>query len=292
MKDHMKYVLLVLIICGLSFASIAQLNLPNASPDHEFKQQIGFTEVQVKYSRPNARGRVIFGDLVPFNELWRTGAHDATTISFSDSVKINGVNIPSDTFSLFTIPGKEEWTIILNKAAEMHGTSDYSQDQDQIRFKIKSEKSDRFYETFTIGINDFTKNGGASLYILWENTAVKFPIQSYADQKVMAEIDQRINVKKEEKAGLFYQASLYYFNNSKDVNRAYEWVQVANSKSQDAAYMQLQARIEASLGKFDAAVNTLTKSTELAKAKKLEPLIKANEKLVSDWTGPKKSEKK
>jgi len=288
----MKYILSVLIVCSLSFTSVAQLNLPNASPDHEFKQQIGFTEVQVKYSRPSARGRVIFGDLVPFNELWRTGAHDATTVWFSDSLKINGVIIPSDTFSLFTIPGKEEWTIILNKAAEMHGTSDYSQDQDQIRFKAKPEKSGRFYETFTIEINDLTKDGGASFYILWENTAVKFPIESYADQKVMAEIQQRINIKKEEKPGLFYQASLYYFNNNKDVNQAYEWVKIANSKSQDAAYLQLQARIEASLGKTDVALNTLTKSTELAKTKKLEPLIKANEKLVSDWSNSKKYKKK
>jgi len=289
---YMKYILSVLIVCSLSFASIAQLNLPNASTDHEFKQQIGFTEVEVKYSRPNARGRVIFGELVPFDELWRTGAHDATTIWFSDSVKINGVKIPSDTFSLFTIPGKEEWTIILNNAAEMHGTSDYSQDQDQIRFKAKPEKSGRFYETFTIEINDFTKDGSASFYILWENTAVKFSIQSYADQKVMAEIEQRINVKKEEKPGLFYQASLYYFNNNKGVNQAYEWIKIANSKTQDAAYMQLQARIEVSLGKMDVALSTLTKSTELAKTKKLEPIIKANEKLVSDWSSSKKSKKK
>jgi hypothetical protein len=286
----MIYILSVLIVCGLSFTSVAQLNLPNASPDHEFKQQIGFTEVQVKYSRPSARGRVIFGDLVPFNELWRTGAHDATTVWFSDSVKINGITIPSDTFSLFTIPGKDEWTIILNKAAEMHGTSDYSQDQDLTRFKAKSEKSDRFYETFTIEINDITKDGGASLYILWENTRVKFSIQSFADQRVMAEIDRRINIKKEEKPGLFYQASLYYFNNNKDVNQAYEWAKIANSKAQDAAY--LQARIEASLGKTDVALNTLTKSTELAKTKKLEPLIKANEKLASDWSNATKSKKK
>lgn len=284
----MKVLIALLFSCCV-WQTQAQLNLPNASPDQEFKQQVGFTEVQVKYSRPSARGRVIFGELVPFNEIWRTGAHDATTIWFSDSIKINGINIPSDTFSLFTIPGQSEWTIIFNKAAEMHGTSDYAEANDQLRFKVKSEKAPRFYETFTIEINDLTKDG-ASLYLLWENTQVKFPLQSFADQKVMAEIADRINVKKEEKPSLYYQASLYYFNNNKDVNQAYEWVKVANGKTQDAAYLQLQAKIEASQDRISEALATLTKSTELAKAKKLEPILKANEKLVQDWNN-KKSKK-
>ena len=284
----MKVLIALLFTCCV-LQTQAQLNLPNASPDQEFKQQVGFTEVQVKYSRPSARGRVIFGELVPFNEIWRTGAHDATTIWLSDSIKINGINIPSDTFSLFTIPGKSEWTIIFNKVAEMHGTSDYAEANDQLRFKVKSEKAPRFYETLTIEINDLTKDG-ASLYLLWENTLVKFPLQSYADQRVMAEIGDRINVKKEEKPSLYYQASLYYFNNNKDGNQAYEWVKVANGKTQDAAYLQLQAKIEASQGRISEALATLAKSTDLAKAKKLEPILKANEKLVQDWNN-KKSKK-
>lgn len=286
----MKIIFAFLLTCVVVSVTQAQLNLPNASPDHELKQHIGFAEVQIKYSRPSARGRVIFGELVPFNELWRTGAHDATTIWFSDSLKINGVNVPSDTFSLFTIPGKNEWTIILNKVPEMHGTSDYSQDRDQLRFKVKPEKSHRFYETFTIEINDFIKDG-AFVYLLWENTQVKFPVQSYADQRVVAEIAERINVKKEEKPSLYYQASLYYFNNGKDLNQAYAWVTVANSKVQDAAYLQLQAKIEASQGRIAEALATLSKSTELAKVKKLEPILKANEKLMTDWNRDKKSKK-
>lgn len=285
----MRLVLILIFACVTSL-SFGQLNLPNASPDHELKQQVGFTEVQIKYSRPSARGRTIFGDLVPYDQLWRTGAHDATTIWFSDSVRINGVNIPSDTFSVFSIPGKSEWEIIFNKVPEMHGTSDYAETNDQLRFKVKSEKAPRFYETFTIEINDFTKDG-AIMYLLWENTQVKFPIQTYADQKVMAEIADRINVKKEEKPSLYYQASLYYFNNNKDFNQAYEWIKYANSKSQDAAYLQLQAKIEASQGRDAEALTTLSKSTELAKAKKLEPIIKANEKFAAEWSGKKKSKK-
>ena len=287
MKHTVFIVAVQLFFSGFVYS---QLNLPNASPDQEIKQKVGFTELEIKYSRPSARGRIIFGELVPFNEIWRTGAHDATTIAFSDSVKINEINIPADTFSLFTIPGKTEWTIILNKVAEMHGASDYSRDQDQIRFKVKSEKTSRFYETFAIEVNDITKDG-AFIYLLWENTQIKFPIQTYADQKVMTEIADRINAKKEEKPGLYYQSSLYYFNNQKDINKAYEWIKIANSKAQDAGYLQLQAKIEAVLGQRESALTTLSKSTELAKTKKLEPIIKANEKLMIDWNSMKKSKK-
>jgi hypothetical protein len=286
----MKYLFSIIAICFSTGGSMAQLNLPSASPDQALKQQVGFTDLEIKYSRPSARGRVVFGELVPFNEIWRTGAHDATTIAFSDSVKVNGINIPADSFSLFSIPEKTEWTIILNKVAEMHGTSDYSADQDQVRFKVKTEKTTRFYETFAIELNDFTSDG-AFIYLLWENTQVKFPIQTYADQKVMAEITERINVKKEEKAGLYYQSSLYYFNNQKDINQAYEWIKVANGKAQEASYLQLQAKIEAALGQKETALATLSKSTELGKTKKLEPILKANEKLFMEWSNTKKSKK-
>lgn len=285
----MKFLIVLSLACITSF-SFGQLNLPAASPDQEIRQQVGFTDVQIKYSRPSARGRKIFGDLVPFDQLWRTGAHDATTIWFSDSVRINGMNIPSDTFSLFTIPGKTEWTIILNKVYAMHGASDYAEANDQLRFTVKAEKSPRFYETFTIDINDFT-NDGAFISLLWENTLVKFSIQTYADQKVMKEIADKINGKTDVKPGLFYQGSLYYFNNNKDINQAYEWVKVANSKSQEAAWLQLQAKIEARQGRHAEALITLSKSTELARIKKLEPVIKANEALVTEWNSTKKPKK-
>lgn len=278
----MKAASLLIIFLSAFQWTHAQLNLPNASPDAEFKQHVGFTEVEVKYSRPSARGRVIFGGLIPFGEIWRTGAHDATTLHFSEPVKLNGYDIPADTFSLFTIPNQNEWTIIINKTAKMHGTSDYTVEQDLVRFTAKSEKSARYYETFTIEINDFSKDE-ASLYLLWENTQVKVTIKANVDDKVMAEINERINVKKEDRPSLFYQSSLYYFNNNKDLKQAYAWVQVANGKTQDAGYLQLQAKIEAALSDYTSALKTLKTSTELATTKKLDQVIAANEKLRIDW---------
>ena len=267
----------ILLLTGLS--TFAQLNFPNASPDGEFKQQVGFLDISVKYSRPGAKGRTVFGGLVPYGELWRTGAHDATTIQFSDTLTLNDQVIPAGTYSLFTIPEKDEWTIILNKATEMHGTSDYTPDQDLVRFKVKSEKSSRYYETFTIEVTDLIANG-ASLYLIWENTQAKIKIQTDADQVVMAEINNRINVKKEDRASLFYQASLYYFNNKKDIKQAYAWIKTANQKSQDAGYLQLQGKIETELGDKVNALKSLNASTELAKTKKLDQIISTNDKLI------------
>ncbi|MBS1554138.1 MAG: DUF2911 domain-containing protein [Bacteroidetes bacterium] len=278
----MKQIATVALLISLAGFAHAQLNMPNASPDATFKQQIGFGEVEVKYSRPSARGRAIFGGLVPFGELWRTGAHDATTIRFSEDVKLNGNDIPAGTYSFFTIPNQNEWTIIVNKVAEMHGSSDYAQEQDLVRFTAKPEKSARYYETFTIEVNNLTREE-AGLFLLWENTEVKLTIKMNVDEKVMAEINDRINVKKEDRASLFYQSSAYYFNNNKDLKQAYAWVQIANSKAQDAGYLQLQAKIEASMNDYTSALKTLKASTELATTKKLDQVITANEKLRAEW---------
>lgn len=279
----MKKFVLVFAFALLYAGSVnAQLNLPPASTDATFKQQIGFGEVELKYSRPSARGRLIFGGIVPYGEIWRTGAHDATTIKFSEAVKLNGNDIPAGTYSFFTIPNQNEWTIVINKATEMHGTSDYTQEQDLVRFTAKPEKSARYYETFTIEVNDLSKEE-AGLFLLWENTQLKLTIKMNVDEKVMAEINDRINVKKEDRASLFYQSSAYYFNNNKDLKQAYAWVQVANSKAQDAGYLQLQAKIEAAMDDYASALKTLEASTDLATTKKLDQVIAANEKLRAEW---------
>ena len=278
----MKIVITLFVAILFSSAVHAQLNLPSASPDGHFKQEVGFTEIEVKYSRPGAKERKIFGALVPFGEIWRTGAHDATTIRFSDTVQVNGNLVPAGTYSLFTIPDENEWTVILNKTTEMHGTSDYKQENDLIRFSATPGKSARFYETFTIEINDIMKDA-ASLYLLWENTAVKISIETNSDQKVLTEINDRINVKKEDRPSLYYQASMYYFNNNNDLTQALSWIQTANSKTQDAMYLQLQAKIEAALGNYSNAVKTINASMELAKTKKLDQVIAANEKLIQQW---------
>ena len=193
----MKKLLIVNILCVLAFAlnaqEPAQKILPK-SPEAAFTQQFGGSEIQVSYARPLVRGRKIFGVLVPYDSLWRTGANDCTTIKFKEDVVIGGKKISAGKYSLFSMPSKNDWTIILNSETSMHGTSGYDTQKDVHRFKVKSEKTERFYETFTIEINDIDVQGNAFLNMMWENTMVKIPLtNSVADAapKAMAATDAK-----------------------------------------------------------------------------------------------------
>lgn len=288
-KPILTFALLALFT--LSFLpTFAQLSLPEASPDASIRQKLGFTNIKIDYFRPGAKGRKVFGGLVPYDKLWRTGASDATTISFSDPITIEGHKVPAGKYSLFSIPGEKEWTIILNKDSAMHGSSGYDEQKDLLRFQVTSEAAPRFYESFTIEVNDIIKNT-AQLYLIWENTQVRMKLMSDADERVMAQINERINIKKEERPGLYYQAALYYFNNGKDLNQALAWAKQAVKMDEDANYMQLQAKLLAALKDYKSAIATAKKSSQIAKQKKMESILKANDQLLADWQAAIKGNK-
>ncbi len=177
----MKKVLIINLLCLLTIWLNAQEATKKSLPksyEAAFTQQFGDSEIQVQYARPLARGRKIFGALVPFDSLWRTGAGECTSIKFKEEVIVGDKKIAVGKYSLFTIPSTNEWTIILNSETTMHGTSGYDAQKDVHRFKVKSEKTERFYETFTIEINDINTKGEASLNLIWENTMVKIPLKT------------------------------------------------------------------------------------------------------------------
>jgi hypothetical protein len=181
----MKKSLLISTLCFWALTIFAQqptpkvdVKKPTPSPEAAFTQQFGDSEIQVQYARPLARGRKIFGGLIPFDSLWRTGAGECTTLKTKEDVIIGSKKIGAGKYSLFTIPSANEWTVILNSDVSMHGTNGYDAQKDVHRFTVKPIKTGRFYESFTIEINDFTPQGSASLNILWENTMVQIPLQS------------------------------------------------------------------------------------------------------------------
>ncbi len=167
--------LLCLLALTISAQEPAKRKLPT-SPEASFTQQFGDSEITVSYARPLARGRKIFGGLVPFDAMWRTGASDCTTITLKEETTIGEKKLAAGKYSLFTIPSAEEWTIVINSATGMHGLGGYDAQKDVVRFKVKSAKTDRFYETFTIEINDINAKGEGSLNLIWENTIVKIPL--------------------------------------------------------------------------------------------------------------------
>ncbi|KAB7726460.1 DUF2911 domain-containing protein [Rudanella paleaurantiibacter] len=260
----------------------AQLNLPEPSPPATVKQRIGFTDLTIAYSRPAARGRVIFGGLVPYGELWRTGASDATILTLTDPVTLAGKPLPAGSYSLFTIPGRMEWTVVLNSHVGGHGLDGYDPKNDVMRFVVKADSSQRFYESFTIEVGDIVRNQ-ANLYLLWANTSVRFPLVSNADDRITAEILNRINVKKEDKPGLYYQAALYYFDQEKDTKQALAWASRAVALNPAFNYLHLQAKLLARAGDYKQAINAARLSAEAARKEKFNDYVTLNNRLIAEW---------
>ena len=174
------------------------------------------TDITVTYSRPGVKDRQIFGGLLPYGELWRTGANAATKIEFKDDITLDGHPVKAGTYALFTIPGKEEWTIILNSNYDQNGTSEYKESEDILRFNVKPKQLNDKVESFTIDINNL-RNSTATLDLKWENTLVSIKMDLGTDQKVMAEIKRAMDPSSE--AGKYYTAANYYYSNGKDLNR-------------------------------------------------------------------------
>jgi hypothetical protein len=276
-----KSILLQFILFA-TFSSLAigqQIQMPQASPSATISQKIGLTDVSIEYSRPSTKGRKIFGELVPFGEVWRTGANAATIINFKNEAKVEGNLIPAGSYALYSIPGKTEWTIILSKNTKLWGAVGYDPKDDLVRFKVKPGKTGQKYETMEINFVDMTDTG-ATIAMKWENTRVKFRIETEVDSIVMAEIKALVIDQEAENPGLLYQAANYYFTNNKDMNQAFEWI--TKSVSQDPKYwtMHLKAKIELALGKKKEAIESATKSMEMAKEAKNPDYVGLNERLI------------
>jgi len=238
-------------------AAIAQqIDTPRPSPIGTVTQKTGLAEFTVTYSRPSAKGRKVFGDIVPFNEMWRFGANMATILKSNEEFSIQANKIPAGEYSFFAIPGETEWTLILNKTAKMSGTSNYKQEEDALRFKVKPETTPYKTETFTIGFANIRDNA-AAIEVSWENTKVTFDVNVEFDAKVMKQID---DVMAGPSAGAYNTAASYYFNNNKDMKKALEYVNKALEKGGDKYWiLTLKAQIQASLMDYKGAVETANK---------------------------------
>jgi hypothetical protein len=253
MKTKSILLQFIFIVSITTLAMGQQIQMPQASPTATISQKIGLTDVSIEYSRPSTKGRKIFGELVQFGEVWRTGANAATIINFKNEVKVEGNIIPAGSYALYSIPDKNEWTIILSKNTKLWGAVGYDAKDDLIRFKVKPGKTGQKYETMEINFVDMTDTG-ATIAMKWETTRVKFRIETEVDRIVMAEIKALVIDKEAENPGLLYQAANYYFTNNKDMNLAYDWI--TKSVSEDPKYwtMHLKAKIELALGKKKEAI--------------------------------------
>jgi len=275
-------ILFTAVMCSLiTLNADAQLLMPQSSSSQTLIQEFGMGKVSVKYSRPNIKGRSISADLAPYGEVWRTGANDATVITFTDAVTLEGSPVAPGEYALFTIPGKDEWTIILNKESKQWGAYSYKQTEDVLRFKVKTVKLKDKVETFTITFNDVTTST-ARLDLIWGKIRVPVNITTDSDSKVMAGIDEAMKGEKKP----YYPAAIYYFENGKDLNKALEWISMAEASDQKAPWFKYQkARIQLKMGDKAGAAQTAKAGIEAAKAMNNAEYIRLNGKILADAGG-------
>lgn len=269
---------LVFILFGMT-AMAQQLQMPQASPSAKIAQKVGLTDVTVDFSRPSTKGRKVFGELVPFGQVWRTGANGATILSFSTEVKLGGVAVPAGSYALYSIPGKANWTIILSKNTKLWGAIGYDAKDDVLRFEASPAKTSRMYDSFDISFNKLTDNS-ADLSIKWEQTRVDFTIQTDVDPIVMADIKKQVIDSQSSNPALLYQAANYYFTSNKDANQAYAWIKQSTESDPKYWTLHLRAKIELSLGKKTEALESATKSKNLAIENKNPDYVGLNERLI------------
>jgi hypothetical protein len=275
MKKTLSVIILILS-CYLSSEG-QQLRTPAPSPPQLIKQDFGLSAIEVSYSRPAVKGRKIFGDLVPYDKVWRTGANQATTIQFGDDVTIEGTKVPAGKYGLLTIPGAAQWTIILSKQLDVTSASAYKQDQDLIRIQEKPIDLPFSIENFSILFNNITSNT-CDLQLIWDKTIVVIPVKTDIDTKIMAQIDNTIN--KDNRP--YYSAAFYYLENGKDLNKAMEWFDKAIEQDPKGFFIFYQkARCQAKLGKKKEAISTARQSIELAKEAGNTDYVALNEKLIA-----------
>jgi Protein of unknown function (DUF2911) len=272
----MKKIVLLSLLSGAMYFSEAQsLKMPSPSTTQSIKQEFALTSVELSYSRPNMKGRKIFGDLVPFNAVWRTGANSATTISFADEVIIGDKKVPAGKYGLLTMPGANEWTIILTKQLDVTSPAAYKADQDLVRVKVAVAALPFSIETFTITFDNVTSNS-MDLWIGWDKTSVSLPIKMEVDAKVMAQINDAMN--KDNKP--YFQSAMYYMESGKDLAKANTWFDKAIEQNPTAFWIYYNnANCLAKMGKKSEALAMSNKSIELATAAKNDDYVALNKKL-------------
>jgi tetratricopeptide (TPR) repeat protein len=262
----------------LNFSEAQQLTTPQPSPTANIKQNFALSNIEISYSRPGIKGRKVFGDLVPFGKVWRTGANNATTITFGEEVMISGKKIPAGKYGLLTIPDQNEWTIIISKQLDVTSPAAYKKDQDVVRVTAKPATMPFSIETFMIDIGNI-KSNSCSIGMGWETTWVSFEITSDVDSKVMSQIK---NIMEGDNRP-YFNAAQYYIDNGKDLNKAVEWLDKAYAQTPDGFWILYQkARAQKMLGKKNEAVATSNKSIELAKKAKNDDYVALNEKLQKE----------
>lgn len=279
----MKKILIALAIIITQFTIEAQVQTPQASPKATVNQVVGLTDVEVVYSRPSARGRAVFGNLVPFGKLWRTGANENTTISFSDDVIIGGKTLKKGKYAIFTIPNIQSWEVIFYTATDNWGTpEEFKEANVALRTSVKEESMPKAMNTFTIGINGLNSDY-AFLEIFWENSFVSLKFEVPTQKTAIANIEKAIAGPS---AGDYFSAAQYFYQSNGDINKARSYVDKALEMSSEKPfyYLRLKSLIQAKQGDIKGAIETAKESLIASEGAGNQDYAKMNKDSISEWS--------
>ena len=278
----MKKIFLFLFAVVLSGSVSAQIQVPQPSPFSKVEQVVGLTNVTLEYSRPAMRGREIFGNLVPFNEKWRTGANANTTIAFDTEVSIAGKTLPAGKYAIYTVPKENEWEVIFYKKTDNWGLpAEWNEAEVALTASAEVMQLPFDMETFTIGLDEL-KSDSAILHFIWDNSVAVLPIEVPTDEIAMASIEKVMENKPT--ANDYFAAASYYHDQGKDLETAYKWIQKAVEVEEPAFYiLRKKSLIEADMGKKEEAIKTARASLAAAEKAGNKDYVKMNQDSLKEW---------
>jgi hypothetical protein len=275
MLKQFKYIALLLFISTLT-ATAQDFRTPRPSPDATVSQYVGITKITIDYSSPGVKGRKIWGELVPYGEIWRTGANEVTSITFGDPVKINGNELPAGTFGIHTIPGENEWEIIFSKDTEIDGSSNYDPSKDALRIKVKPEEH-HFMERMTFLFADVTENS-VNVNLVWENLMVSFKLEVNTEELTLDKARKTLSWAPS------FQAAQYFLQKDTNLDEAMKWIEASTLLSEVYWNTRVKAQIQYKLGMKSEAIATMEKAIELGSKMDSAPFDYDNmKKMLEEW---------
>ncbi|MDO5510078.1 MAG: DUF2911 domain-containing protein [Weeksellaceae bacterium] len=282
----MQKSLLLILAVFISGITTAQVKAPQPSPAASITQTIGLGEITVEYSRPSARERKVFGNLVPYDQIWRTGANAATVISFSKEMNFGGETVPAGKYALYSVPSKNAWEILLYSETGNWGVpQNLDESKVVVRCKVQPQNLSPAVETFKIGF-DQLRNESANLELSWENTLISIPVTIDSNKDVIASIERTMAGPS---ANDYFQAASYYLQQNMDLKQALDWSKKAEQLRPEAFWMtKTQAEIYAAQGDFQNAIATANRSMEAARKAGNDTYVKSNQENIAKWQNRKK----
>lgn len=278
----MKKLLLIMFAFTISYAVNAQISAPTPSPASKIEQKVGLTDVTIEYSRPAMRGRTIFGNLVPYGKIWRTGANARSKVTFSDDVTVGGKTVKAGSYAILTIPQATKWEVIFY-TDYVGGGAPQEIDETKVAARVMADAYpvEMDIQSFTITVDDITSSS-AVIGIMWERTYVPVAFGVPTDAVVMASIDSALAGPS---AGDFYSAAAYYLSEGKDVAKAKEWIDKSMSMTKAPAFWQLrqQSLIYAAAGDIKGAIEIAKKSLAESEKAGNADYVKMNKESLAEW---------